>query len=175
MAPFHGDGGEERAKPAPASQMKFRIAEIVLDEHSVISRNATIEHERAVAIRDLLTDNYFAPNGSEGGPYHLQLAIVENRLDFAIRLQDGRAHGRIALSLTPFRRVVRDYFLICESYYSAIGQAPPSRIEALDMGRRGLHNEGAELLTDRLKDKAALDFETARRLFTLISVLHLKS
>ena len=158
-------------KNAPSA---FRITEIALDEHSVLRRTAEIEEERAIAIRDLLAENHFAPIGSNGGPYHLHLAIAENRLVFTINLSSGHNHGRIILSLNPFRRVVRDYFLICESYYAAIRDAPRSRVEALDMGRRGLHNEGSALLTQRLKGKVNLDFETARRLFTLISVLHLK-
>ncbi|MEY4879536.1 MAG: hypothetical protein RJB62_1005, partial [Pseudomonadota bacterium] len=105
---------------------------------------------------------------------HLHLGITENRLVMTIRLEDGEDHGRLVLSLTPFRRVVRDYFLVCESYYAATREAQPSRLEALDMGRRGLHDEGSRLLTERLNGKVAVDFETARRLFTLICVLHLK-
>jgi uncharacterized protein (UPF0262 family) len=152
----------------------FRISTIALDEHSVTRRSPEIEQERAVAIRDLLEDNRFEPQGSIGGPYHLHLGITENRLVMTIRLEDGEDHGRLVLSLTPFRRVVRDYFLVCESYYAATREAQPSRLEALDMGRRGLHDEGSRLLTERLNGKVAVDFETARRLFTLICVLHLK-
>lgn len=153
---------------------RFRIAELVLDERTVMRRSPDVEHERKVAIFDLLEENSFAPLGSEGGPYLLHLAIEENRLVFDIRLEDGAAHGKIMLSLSPFRKIIKDYFLICESYYDAIKTAAPAQIEAIDMGRRGLHNEGSELLRERLAGKVEIDFDTARRLFTLICVLHIK-
>ncbi|MBU6444699.1 MAG: UPF0262 family protein [Alphaproteobacteria bacterium] len=156
-----------------AEQGPFRIAAIELDEHSVVRRTREIEQEREIAIYDLLEANSFAPVGSPGGPYDLVLSVAENRLVFDIRL-NGQPHGKVMLSLTPFRRIVKDYFLICESYYKAIRNAPPSQIEALDMGRRGLHDEGSVLLKERLEGKIAVDFDTARRLFTLICVLHLK-
>jgi uncharacterized protein (UPF0262 family) len=177
MSTAHHRTAQEKSRAAPEApaQTLYRIADILLDEHSVLRRSPEIEQERAAAIRDLLAQNHFVPAGSTGGPYHLHLAIVENRLVFTIRLSNGEAHGRIALSLNPFRQVVRDYFSVCETYFTAIRGAPRSRIEVLDAGRRGLHNEGAELLTERLKGKAELDFETARRLFTLICVLHLKA
>jgi len=157
------------SEPSP-----FRLAAIALDEASVVRRTREIEQEREIAIYDLLESNSFKPVGSPGGPYRLVLAIEENRLVFDIRLSDDEPHGKIMLSLTPFRRIVKDYFLVCESYYKAIRSAPPSQIEALDMGRRGLHNEGSKLLAERLAGKIELDFDTARRLFTLICVLHLK-
>lgn len=150
------------------------IVDLVLDEHTVVRRSPDVEHERKVAIYDLLEDNYFEPKGSPGGPYVLHIGIEENRLVFDIRTVDDKPHGRIVLSLTPFRRVVKDYFLICDSYYKAIQSATPSQIEAIDMGRRGVHNDGSQLLMERLAGKIALDFDTARRLFTLICVLHLK-
>jgi uncharacterized protein (UPF0262 family) len=155
-------------------QSPFRLANILLDEASVVRRSREIEQEREIAIYDLLEANSFTPAGSEGGPYNLVLAIEENRLVFDIRLADETPHGKVMLSLTPFRRVIKDYFLVCESYYKAIRNAPPSQIEALDMGRRGLHDEGSKLLQDRLDGKIGLDFDTARRLFTLICVLHLR-
>jgi uncharacterized protein (UPF0262 family) len=151
-----------------------RIAKITLDERSVVRRNADIEHERAVAIYDLLEDNAFAPRDHEGGPYALHLSIQEGRLVFDVRREDGTPLTAHLLSLTPFRRIVKDYFLICDSYYKAIRTSTPSQIEAIDMGRRGLHNEGSELLMERLKEKIEIDFDTARRLFTLICVLHWK-
>ncbi|CDO60261.1 FIG00450475: hypothetical protein [Candidatus Phaeomarinobacter ectocarpi] len=151
-----------------------RIASIVLDEASVVRRTPEIEHERKVAIFDLLEDNTFAPVGSEGGPYNLHLAIEENRLVFDIRDEAEEPHGKVILSLSPFRKIIKDYFLICESYYEAIRSASPSKIESIDMGRRGLHNEGAELLTARLDGKITIDHDTSRRLFTLICVLHMK-
>ena len=152
----------------------FRLAAIVLDERSIVRRTREIEQERDVAIYDLLEANSFRPEGSHGGPYKLVLSVDENRLVFDIHLEDDAPHGKVMLSLTPLRRVIKDYFLICESYYKAIRTAPPSQIEALDMGRRGLHNEGSELLIERLKGKITVDHDTARRLFTLICVLHLK-
>ncbi len=153
---------------------RFRLASIALDEHSVGRRTREIEQERDIAIYDLLENNSFTPAGSPGGPYKLVLAIEESRLVFDVRLEDDTPHGRVMLSLTPFRKVVKDYFLICESYFKAIRTAPPSQIETLDMARRGLHNEGSKLLTERLEGKIAVDSDTARRLFTLICVLHLK-
>lgn len=152
----------------------FRIVELVLDETTVVRRSPDVEHERKVAIFDLLEENSFAPAGSPGGPYLLHLAIEENRLVFDIRLDGGTAHGKVMLSLTPFRKIIKDYFLICESYYDAIKTAAPAQIEAIDMGRRGLHNEGSQLLKERLAGKVEIDFDTARRLFTLICVLHIK-
>ena len=151
-----------------------RLVKITLDEGSIGRSGPDIEHERAVAIYDLLEDNAFAPVDHDGGPYALHLSITENRLVFDIRLEDGTPLMAHLLSLTPLRRIVKDYFLICDSYYKAIRTATPSQIEAIDMGRRGLHNEGSELLMERLKEKISVDFDTARRLFTLICVLHWK-
>ena len=152
----------------------FRLSAIELDEGSIVRRTREIEQERDIAIYDLLESNSFVPQGSPGGPYRLVIGVAENRLIFDIQLEDQQPHGRIMLSLTPFRRVIKDYFLICESYFKAIRNAPPSQIEALDMGRRGLHDEGSVLLRDRLKGKIDVDHDTARRLFTLICVLHLR-
>jgi uncharacterized protein (UPF0262 family) len=151
-----------------------RLVKVTLDEGSIGRSSPDIEHERAVAIYDLLEDNIFAPAGDEGGPYLLNLSITENRLVFDVRREDGSPLMAHLLSLTPFRRIVKDYFLICDSYYKAIRSATPNQIEAIDMGRRGLHNEGSELLMARLKEKIDVDFDTARRLFTLICVLHWK-
>lgn len=153
---------------------RFRLIAIDLDERTVVRRTREIEQERAVAIYDLLEANHFAPHGSAGGPYRLLLSIAENRLVFDVSLEEGEAHGRVILALTSFKRIIKDYFLVCESYYKAIRNAPPSQIESLDMARRGLHNEGSQLLRERLKGKIEIDFDTARRLFTLICVLHLK-
>jgi len=157
-----------------AEPSHHRLSAIVLDERSIVRRTREIEQERDIAIYDLLEANNFVPEGSGGGPYKLVLGIEENRLTFDIQLEDGAPHGKIMLSLTPFRKVIKDYFLVCESYYKAIRNAPPSQIEALDMGRRGLHDEGSNLLRERLKGKIHVDHDTARRLFTLICVLHLK-
>ena len=152
-----------------------RIAKITLDEKTVVRRNADIEHERAVAIFDLLEENSFVPVAGYAGPYHLDLGIEDNRLILDIRDTADASYERIALSLTPFRGIVKDYFLICESYFNAIRRSSPSQIEAIDMGRRGLHNEGSEILRDRLAGKVEMDFGTARRLFTLICALHMKT
>jgi uncharacterized protein (UPF0262 family) len=152
----------------------FRIVAIELDEKTLVHRTRQIEQEREIAIYDLLEANSFKPQNSPGGPYKVVLGIEENRLVFDIHLEDDAPHGRIMLSLTPFRRVVKDYFLICESYFKAIREAPPSQIETLDMSRRAVHDEGSKLLQERLGGKIEVDHDTARRLFTLICVLHLK-
>jgi uncharacterized protein (UPF0262 family) len=152
-----------------------RLCKITLDEGSIGRSSPDIEHERAVAIYDLLDDNSFAPVANESGPYALQLSIQESRLVFDVRREDGTPLTAHLLSLTPFRRIVKDYFLICDSYYKAIRTSTPSQIEAIDMGRRGLHNEGSELLRERLAGKIELDLDTARRLFTLICALHIKA
>jgi uncharacterized protein (UPF0262 family) len=158
------------APPTPAK----RLIAVRLDENSIGRANPDVEHERAVAIYDLIEQNTFAPCAHDGGPYVLYLTMAEQRLVFDIREHDERPVVAHMLSLNPFRRIVKDYFLICESYYEAIRTATPSQIEAIDMGRRALHNEGSELLMERLRDKVEVDFDTARRLFTLITVLHWK-
>jgi uncharacterized protein (UPF0262 family) len=152
----------------------FRLIAVTLDERTVVHRTRQIEQEREIAIYDLLEGNSFQLVGSKGGPYRLLLGIEENRLVFDLHLEDDTAHGKVMLSLTPMRKVIKDYFLICDSYFKAIRTAPPSQIEALDMARRASHNEGSELLKERLAGKIEVDFDTARRLFTLICVLHLK-
>ena len=151
-----------------------RLTAVTLDEASHGNANDEIEHERRVAIYDLLEDNSFRPTGHDGGPYTLQLGITGARLVFDIRLADGAPVIAHMLSLAPFRRIVKDYFTVCDSYYSAIRTATPDRIEALDMGRRGLHDEGSRIVVERLKRKVDVDFDTARRLFTLITVLYWK-
>lgn len=161
----------EKAPPA-----NHRLVEVQLDERSVVRRNADIEHEQRVAIFDLLEQNVFSPVGAhdEQGPFQLFLAIEDNRLVFDIRAEDSAALGKIILALSPFRRIVKDYFEICDSYYQAIKRSSPAQIETIDMARRGVHNEGSELLRERLKGKIDCDFDTARRLFTLICVLHIR-
>ena len=154
---------------------KQRIVNIFLDEKSLVRRAAHVEHERKVAVYDLLEDNHFAPVGDDRGPYTLHLGIENNRLVFDIRTEGGDKLDRFTLPLNSFRKIVKDYFIVCESYLEAIKTAPPSRIEALDMGRRGLHNEGADILRDRLEGKVDIDKRTARRLFTLICVLHIRA
>jgi uncharacterized protein (UPF0262 family) len=150
-----------------------RLVAVTLDEESIRRSNADVEHERAVAIYDLLEENLFAPAG-QTGPFALHLSVTGSRLVFDIRAADGAPLVAHLLSLSPLSKVVKDYFMVCDSYYQAIRTATPDRIEALDMGRRGLHDEGSRLLMERLKEKVTVDFETARRLFTLICVLHWK-
>lgn len=150
-----------------------RLIEVTLDDASIGRATPDVEHERAVAIFDLIEENSFRPVSDEvGGPYKLVLSVIDSKLVFNISREDDSSVVVHVLSLTPFKKVIKDYFLICESYYEAIRTSSPSQIEAIDMGRRGLHNEGSQTLNDRLKEKIEIDFDTARRLFTLICVLH---
>jgi uncharacterized protein (UPF0262 family) len=158
----------------PRTPGRRRLVKVTIDEEALGSHGPDADHERAVAIYDLLEENTFHPEGHDGGPYALNLTIADNRLVFDVRLEDDTPVVAHLLSLTPFRRLVKDYFLMCDSYYNAIRTSSPTQIEAIDMGRRGLHNEGSELLVERLKGKIGVDFDTARRLFTLITVLHWK-
>lgn len=148
-----------------------RLTDVVLDE-SIGRSTPDVEHERAVAIFDLLEENSFEPVGHAGGPYHLKLSLMDQKLVLAVSTETGEPVATHILSLTPFRRIIKDYFMICESYYQAIRSSTPSQIEAIDMGRRGIHNEGSQTLQDRLSGKITLDFDTARRLFTLVCVLY---
>jgi len=154
---------------------KTRIAKIFLDEQTVVNRSPQVEHERKVAIYDLLENNHFSLVGGPQGPYVLRLSIEENRLAFDVRDINDQPIKRFMLALSPFRSIVREYLMVCDSYYKAITTSSPSQIEAIDMGRRGLHNDGSEVLEERLKGKADLDHNTARRLFTLVCVLHIKA
>ena len=155
-----------------SSTSKDRLIDVQLDGESFERATPDVEHERAVAIFDLIEENTFLPDGDAGGPYKLNLSLAEKRLVFNISREDDTPVIIHVLSLTPFKRVIKDYFMICESYYEAIRTSSPAQIEAIDMGRRGLHNEGSQTLQDRLKGKIEVDFDTARRLFTLICVLH---
>jgi uncharacterized protein (UPF0262 family) len=154
--------------------MKRRLVAVVLDEQSIGRSNPDVEHERQVAIYDLLEQNSFAPLGHDDGPHTLHLRINGNRLVFDIRHEDGTPVIAHLFSLTPLRRIVKDYYMICDSYYQAIRTATPDKIEAIDMGRRAIHNDGSQILMERLKEKVVIDVDTARRLFTLICVLHWK-
>ena len=151
-----------------------KLISVTLDETSIGRGNADQEHERQSAIYDLVEENSFAPAAHEGGPYILRIAMHEAKLALDIRTEPDEPVMVHLLSLTPFRRILKDYFMVCESYYAAIRTASPSQIEAIDMGRRGLHNEGAQLLAERLAGKIDVDFDTARRLFTLVTALHWK-
>ena len=149
----------------------FRLCDVVLDD-SIGRSTPDVEHERAVAIFDLIEENTFEPAGHDGGPYRLHISLVDSKLVFSIKTEDDTDVSTHILSLTPFRRIIKDYFLICESYYEAIRSSTPSQIEAIDMGRRGIHNDGSQTLMDRLSGKIRIDFDTARRLFTLVCVLY---
>jgi uncharacterized protein (UPF0262 family) len=151
-----------------------RLVAVTIDESSIGRANRDVEHERAVAIYDLIEDNSFRLLDHDGGPYTLTIGVSGNRLVFDIREADGTPVIAHLLSLAPFSRIVKDYFTVCDSYYAAIRTATPDRIEALDMGRRSLHDEGSRILMERLRRKVEIDFDTARRLFTLVTVLHWK-
>lgn len=153
------------------------LIDISLDEDSIGYVSQEVEHERKVAILDLLEENYFEIVGVDRGPYALDISTRDRKLVLAVR-HHADAPDRVyqfILSMAPFKTIIKDYFLLCESYYDAIRHAPPQHIEAIDMGRRGMHNEGSDLLRERLKGKITLNHDTARRLFTLICALHMKS
>jgi len=155
---------------ADDDRKKHRLQSVEIDEESLAAASRDQEQERQIAIFDLLEENYFAPDGAEQGPYDLRMGLLENRLVLDVR---GPGYERRhILSLSPFRALIKDYFMICESYYQAIRNSTPQQIEALDMGRRGLHNEASNLLRTRLQGKIDTDLDTARRLFTLICALH---
>jgi uncharacterized protein (UPF0262 family) len=155
--------------------VRSRLYEVLLDEATLPRLATDQDHERAVAIFDLVEENSFAVRGrEEEGPYSLVVAQHEAKLNFAVRTEEGELATEFAVSMTPFRPLLKDYFLVCETYYNAIRTASPREIEAIDRERTSLHNEGAELLATRLADKVDIDKGTARRLFTLISALHWK-
>ena len=159
--------------------MSDRLIDVRLDDAGLPAPTPEVEQERRVAIFDLLEENVFvlpgrADDAAPSGPYRLNLAVRERRLVFDVETEDGAPAHAFHLSLSPFRQVIKDYFAICESYFDAVKRLPPERIEAIDMARRGVHDEGSELLMERLKGKVETDKDTARRLFTLICVLHFK-
>jgi uncharacterized protein (UPF0262 family) len=164
--------------PASLGLSRDRLVGITLDDASIARAPQQIEHEREVAIYDMLDGNMFAltdrRDDRSDGPYRLKLGLLEDKLAMAVSLENGEPAVTHMLSLSPFRRIMKDYFLVLDSYYQAIRTATPSRIEAIDMGRRGLHDEGSTLLMERLAGKIEVDFETARRLFTLVAALHWK-
>jgi uncharacterized protein (UPF0262 family) len=151
---------------------KARIVSIEIDEKSLAPAGPDADHERKVAIFDILEGNTFRIVGHDGGPYAVVLSLADNRLVFDVAEESGAPVRKMMLSLTTLRRVIKDYFMICDSYYDAIRNSTPSQIEAIDMGRRGLHNEGSQILTEKLADKVEVDFDTSRRLFTLVCALH---
>ncbi|MFC3050580.1 UPF0262 family protein [Kordiimonas pumila] len=157
---------------------KKKLIDVTLDESTIVRWSADVEHERRIAIFDLLEENSFdlvkSADDRYEGPYKLHLGTIEGRLSFEVKSTDNELLMNFRLAMTPFRRIIREYFAICDSYYEAIKTASPSQIEAIDMGRRGLHNQGSELLQERLEGKVEIDMQTARRLFTLVCILHLK-
>jgi uncharacterized protein (UPF0262 family) len=159
---------------AAAERSRDRLAEITLDTKSLGRANANIEHEREVAIFDILDGNAFRVDGMDAGPYKLHLAIVDERLLLSIATAGEGATTEHAVALTPLKRIMKDYFMICESYYEAVRTAPPARIQAIDVSRRALHDEGSAVLREKLLPKIAVDDDTARRLFTLVCSLHWK-
>lgn len=162
-------------REAESRDPRQRIARIILEESGRIRLSARIEDERRAALFDLIEENHFAPAGVSPGPYHVRLGISGDCLVFRIFDETERLLTRFTLALGSLKRIIKDYFLICDSYFNAIKTLPPSRIEAIDMARRGLHNEGAEVLRERLDGKVEIDLPTARRLFTLICVLHIRA
>jgi len=169
-----GDGpGKGDSDPV---QRRRSIVKIQLDEKSFLRRRPEVEHEREVALYDLLEENVFVLKGEQPlpGPYHLKLGLSEDRLIFDVRDTDEAPCREIVLAVRPFRMIIKDYFMVCESYFDAIRAASPSHIEAIDMGRRGLHNEGAQMLRERLAEHVELDLGTSRRFFTLLCVLHMR-
>lgn len=159
---------------AEEAERQPRLVDVQLVEKTVVRRRAEAEHERKVALFDLIESNHFAPAIDHPGPYKLYLSAEETRLIFDVRAPDGGELVRVPLALQPFRGIVKDYFKVCESYYQAIKTSTPSRIEAIDMGRRGLHDEGSRLLKSELAGRIDIDHETERRLFTLLCVLHIR-
>ncbi len=170
------DPNTEQSTQSAIGDDASRLIDVSLDDVSIGRATPDVEHERAIAIFDLIEENSFLPtcdkDGDKGGPYKLVIAVVDSRLVFRVKREDDEDVVTHLLSLTPFKRIIKDYFLICESYYEAIRISSPSQIEAIDMGRRGIHNEGSETLRERLSGKIEMDFNTARRLFTLVCVLH---
>jgi len=159
-----------------SGQRSRSIVRIQLDERSFLRRRPEVEHEREVALFDLLEENIFCLRGDDAcpAPYHLRLALREDRLVFDVRDTAETPRKEIVLAVKPFRAVIKDYFLVCENYFDAIKTSSPSQIEAIDMGRRALHNEGAQMLLDRLSEHVDLDHNTSRRFFTLLCVLHMR-
>ncbi|MCU0954537.1 MAG: UPF0262 family protein [Hyphomicrobium sp.] len=161
--------------PATGAKDSNRIASIRIDDASIARGNANIEHEREVAIFDILDGNSFALDGIDKGPYRLEIALADDRLVLSVFPEGGTDTTAVhTLAMTPLKRLLKDYFMVLDSYYQAIRSGQPSRIEAIDVGRRGLHDEGSRMLQERLAGKITLDFDTARRLFTLITALHWK-
>ncbi len=175
--PGKPEPGQGESDAAAGDGRPRSIVKIQLDEKSFLRRRPEVEHEREVALFDLLEENVFELKGESGGqkgPFHLSLSLVEDRLIFDVCDTRDAPCAQIVLTVRPFRMIIKDYFLVCESYFDAIKSSSPSQIEAIDMGRRGLHNEGALMLKERLAERVQLDQNTSRRLFTLLCILHMR-
>jgi uncharacterized protein (UPF0262 family) len=174
--PGAGDSDPQNGGSDGSNQRRRSIVKIQLDEKSFLRRRPEVEHEREVALFDLLEENVFILKGDDAipGPYHLRLGLAEDRLIFDVRDTAEAPCREVVIGVRPFRMIIKDYFMVCESYFDAIKAASPSHIEAIDMGRRGLHNEGALMLKERLAEHVELDQGTSRRLFTLLCVLHMR-
>lgn len=157
-----------------SEKSRDRLIEITLDQKSLGRANSNIEHEREVAIFDILDGNSFAVEGMEAGPYRLHLAIIDDRLQLTVRDEDSEPVAAHQVPLTPLKRVMKDYFLVCDAYYDAVRTQPPAKIQAIDLNRRTLHDEGSTILAEKFNGKVAVDADTARRLFTLLCALHWK-
>ena len=168
------DTRESEASAVDGEANRNRLSDITLDSKSLGRANANIEHEREVAIFDILDGNVFAVDGLDDGPYKLHLAVADDRAQLTIGNAGAEALMQHAVPLTPLKRIMKDYFMVCESYYEAVRTAPPARIQALDVNRRGLHDEGSTVLRERLAPKITVDNDTARRLFTLLCAMHWK-
>lgn len=160
--------------PGQPPKSRNRLSAITLDPKSLGRASPNVEHEREVAIFDILDGNTFALDGTDLGPYGLHLSIADDRLQLAVADEAGAAVAAHHVPLTPLKRIIKDYFMVCESYYDAVRTAPPARIQAIDVNRRALHDEGSTVLTEKLNGKIRLDTDTARRLFTLVCALHWK-
>ena len=158
----------------PTEKSRDRLIEITLDQKSLSRASSNIEHEREVAIFDILDGNVFAVEGMETGPYRLHLGIVDDRLQLTVRDEDSEPVASHQVPLTPLKRVMKDYFLVCDAYYDAVRTQPPAKIQAIDLNRRTLHDEGSKVLAEKMAGKVTVDADTARRLFTLLCALHWK-
>lgn len=150
------------------------IVKVALDEKTVIKRSPDIEHERRVALYDLMEENHFRLTSGAEGPFHITMGMQEGRLALAVSDGEDNPIEELQMPMMPMKKIIKDYFTVCESYFQAIRSASPSQIESIDMGRRGLHNEAAEMMRERLQDRVEMDLDTARRLFTLVCVLQIR-
>ncbi len=164
----------DQISPATAAPAADRLVDISIDQKSLGRVSSNIEHEREVAVFDILDGNSFAIEGLSSGPYKLRLSTAEDRLTMGLSTEAGESLGQHVVPLTPLKRIMKDYFMVCETYYAAVRTAPPAKIQAIDVNRRALHDEGSAVLKEKLLPKITVDADTARRLFTLVCALHWK-